>query len=242
MTVRTLACTITRASAPAAPAGGVDEITITTPTADYLRDTIDPLGANLARYLAGPRAVHLFHDHARWPVARTESLVRTAAGIRARFRWLEGLPDAEIARRLFTQGVLGASIEFLPDAPPVPNERGGWAITQWTLTGWAFTADPANPECVKALSGRGRRAGEIADAELRAVLPGVLRELVQDHVQRALARHTGALEADAEAIDLDAIERDDLVALDGTDLRAALQDVLSEAAAGAVRRLTGRVD
>lgn len=200
--LRQLACLLTRTTASTRDAD-VEEITITTSSVDLMRDTIDPILANLGPYLAGPRAVHLFHDHQRWPVARTESLTRTARGIRARFRWLDDVPDVAIARSLFRQGALAASIEFVLDEEPVRNAAGGWHFKAWTLTGWAFTANPANPECTKALDGLSRREHILIldderhadDVELDAdTVRAAMAEVAADVANQVVLRLTGRVD------------------------------------------------
>src|SRR5438477_9061967 len=92
--------------------GDQPSILITTPARDLMSDTIDPEGMDVASYLNGTRAINFAHDHSRLPVAKTVTLARSAQGIRATFAWLD-LPDAQLVRRAFEAGVLGASVEFV---------------------------------------------------------------------------------------------------------------------------------
>ena len=44
-------------------AGDEAEIDITTSARDLMRDVVEPLGMDVSRYLAGPRAVNYGHQH-----------------------------------------------------------------------------------------------------------------------------------------------------------------------------------
>ena len=155
--------------------GDEAEIIITTPTADYARDRVLPLGMNLDRYLAGPRAVNFAHDHSRLPVARTTALQRTGNGVLARFRWIQNDPDAALVRNSFEQGALGASVEFLVHRS-APNTHGGLDYVETTLTGYALTGNPANPECVALAKSLAAAAWQADDAVVLELLPDARRD------------------------------------------------------------------
>ena len=106
-------------------------------------------------------AVNFAHDHSRLPVGKTVSLAKSPQGIRARFRWLESNPAAAAVRAAFAEGVLGASVEFVP-VESEPNPHGGYHYAKSVLTGWALTANPANPQCMPMLKSLGLgRAGAV---------------------------------------------------------------------------------
>ncbi len=148
MTTKVLPATLTIRATGTAP-----EVVITTPTVDYMGDTIDPMGMDVTRYMGGPRAVNFAHDHSRLPVGQTVSLAKSERGIRAKFRWLDH-PDAQQVRPVFEEGVLGASVEFVP-VESARLQNGGYHYLQTVLTGWALTSNPANVECMRVTKGLG---------------------------------------------------------------------------------------
>jgi hypothetical protein len=190
-------------------AGAEPSVTITTSAQDLMNDTIDMAGMDVSSYLNGTRAVNFAHDHSRLPVGKTVALERSAQGIRATFTWLD-LPDAHLVRTAFDAGVLGASIEFRPMAYE-PNADGGYHFSKTVLTGWALTANPANPQCVRMLKSLGARAldldrdilvlddepvdlsGISAAAVRAALLPELDIELSDDDVRQALAEAIPAM-------------------------------------------------
>ena len=245
--------------------GDEPEIVITTPARDLMHDTIDPVGMDCASYLAGPRAVNFAHDHARLPIGKTEYLAQSAQGIRARFRWLdEANPEARAVRAVFEEGVLGASVEFVP-VETEPTRDGGVHFARTILTGWALTGNPANPQCVRMMKSLGWGVGlddEIIDLDAipaedgidlvtvsRADVVGALREAIREQtasaVTAAVARARWTLvPPSAEVIELD--DEDVLRHLDSADVRAALREALPamvrESLPAARARARGRID
>ncbi|MBI4254216.1 MAG: hypothetical protein HY616_04025 [Candidatus Rokubacteria bacterium] len=151
-------------------AGDEPEAIITTPHEDLMGDEVMPEGMDTEKYMGGPRAVLFAHDMGRLPVARTVSLAKSPGGIRARFRWMDGNPDAAAVRKVYEAGALGASIGFIPhESEPLGRSRG-LRFTKTTLTEWSLVPVPANPQCValvKSLGGRTvPRGGDgLSDAE-----------------------------------------------------------------------------
>src|SRR4051812_26564901 len=111
--------------------GEAPSITITTGGVDYMKDRLDPDGADWTRFMAGTRAVNYGHDHSHIEsiVGRTESLVRSGRGWRAMWTWLD-TPSARLVRQAFEASVLAASVELIPDEYE-PNADGGVDITKW---------------------------------------------------------------------------------------------------------------
>jgi hypothetical protein len=240
-------------------AGDEPEILITTPSRDLMHDTIDPTGMDVSRYLKGPRAVNFAHDHSRLPVGKTVSLTKSPQGITARFRWLDANPEARIVRAVFEEGVLGASVEFVPAESPEPRS-GGYHYAKTVLTGWALTGNPANPECLRLVKSLGLRGAD-ADAVLllddddeaeeleiephmvRDVMDEVLSGLITREVRRSAAGLLGVRE---EPVLLVADHAEDELVLDAEAVVAAfagaMESVITREVRGAVNALRGRVD
>jgi len=212
--------------------GTAPEVTITTPTRDLMRDTIDPFGMDTTRYLAGPAAVNFAHDHSRLPVAKTTSLRRSPQGIRARFRWLDH-PDAQQVRAVFEAGVLGASVEFV-SVESERNRDGGIHFAKTVLTGWALTGNPANPECVRMLKSLSVGRDYI---DLDAIAFNDEIDVTPADVVAALREGFAALKV---------APPDELVGLTASDVAAALREVVADEVGRGVRRAItqarGRVD
>ncbi len=135
MLTRQVAGTLTHARSH----GDEASVVITTPDLDLMSDRIGSMQMDTASYLAGPAAVNFAHDHkSRLPVAKTIALDKSQSGIKARFRWRDDAFSREV-KSAFDDGVLGASVEFLPKEDPVRNEDGGFDFRKTILTGWAFT-------------------------------------------------------------------------------------------------------
>jgi hypothetical protein len=241
--------------------GDTADITITTPHTDLMQDTIDPMGMDVSRYLTGTRAVNFAHDHGRLPVGKTVNLAQTPSGIRARFRWLDSNPEARVVRDVFEEGVLGASVEFVP-VERTPNRAGGIHFAKSVLTGWALTGNPANPRCTRMLKSlRLDRpdapvlmlADDPADdlvafepRDLADALRAVVADRARNEVRRRSRELFGVAPPDDAVLVLDDGRPDDTVLVDEADLRAAwaaaLGQVVGREVRSAVNRLTGRVD
>jgi hypothetical protein len=215
--------------------GDEPEITITTPARDLMRDTIDPLGMDVASYLRATRAVNFAHDHGKLPIGKTLSLAKSARGITAKFRWLAAAnPEAATVRAVFEEGVLGASVEFVPGETAY-NSGGGCHYLTSTLTGWALTSNPANPECVRLVKSLGL-AGD-AEIDLDAIShAGVLAQLGGTAFRSALAAEVRAKMAAAVGGGADVLELDDDVQLDPAEVRDALRAAIPEMVREAVNR------
>ncbi len=155
-------------------------------------------------------------------------------------------------RGVFEEGVLGASVEFVP-VESAPNKAGGYHYAKAILTGWALTSNPANPQCVRMVKSLGLCLD--GDADLGAVderlvldtLRGVVEEAVRCEVRAASRALTppGAHIPGTEDLDLDAVFADP-DELSAADVRAALAAVVGASVASGVRsavnRALGRVD
>ena len=246
MTTKHLPATLTIRAAGTEP-----DITITTPTRDLMRDTIDPIGMDTTSYLSGTRAVNFAHDHSRLPIGKTVTLTKSAQGIRAKFRWLDSNPEARTVRAVFEDGVLGASVEFVP-VTSEPNRDGGTHYAKSILTGWALTANPANVECRRVLRALGltdRGADvdlSVTAADVRAAVHAMRDEMRAD-IERRL--RWAMLPDDAEVLRLDGEDEDVLGGLSHAEvesaLRAAMRAVKGQISEGLGRELArarGRVD
>lgn len=246
--------------------GSEPEVVITTPTTDYMGDVIDPAGMDTTRYMAGTRAIFLAHDYGKLPVAQTLGLTKSPQGIRARFRWLEGNPEAATVRRVFDEGVLGASVGFI-SIESEPAARG-YRYTKSILTEWSLTGNPANPECVRMMKSLGLGHGDEIDLDAipaedeidlstlsRADVLGALREAITEQAKAAtataIARARPSLMLPDDEIDLDNIpyrddEQDVLAGWRPDDVKAALRAGIHAAAEAGVRRALalarGRID
>jgi hypothetical protein len=243
--------------------GVESEITITTPGRDLMADTIDPMGMDVTRYLNGTRAVNFAHDHGRLPVGKTLSLAQTPQGIRARFRWLDSNPEARVVRDVFADGVLGASVEFVP-VEREANRSGGLHFAKSILTGWALTANPANPECVRMMKSLGLADHEpvlmLADDPADNLvafeprdLADALRAVVADQVRREVQRRSRELVGvrvpdDGAVLVLDdgSPGAADEFIVDPDDIKTAMAEVIAAAVGRELRQqlnhLTGRID
>jgi HK97 family phage prohead protease len=204
--------TITKASRAVAE----PEITISTPAVDRDGDTINPLGVDFANYMRTGGPVLFGHQWSSIPVGRTTSLRATPQGLHARFRWLEGDPDADRVRNAWQQDVLkSASIGFVPLEPGRPNTSGGFNFERVELVEWSIVGVPSNPTATR-----------------------LLKQLGLDVTARALAHVRG----DEVVLHLE----DDPVTFEVLDLRDALQAEVRRALVPAMRsaitQLTGRVD
>lgn len=220
--------------------GDEPSITITTPTRDLMRDTIDPMGMDVASYLAGTRAVNLYHEHNRLPIGKTLTLAKSAQGIRATFKWLEANPEAATVRRVFEEGVLGASVEFVPEESK-PNRAGGTHYVKSILTGWALTSNPANVQCVRMVKSLGlgqRDEIDVTAADVRAAFnsPAIRSWIAEEAARRV---KWAMLPPDADVLTLDHEEEDVLRGLTRDDVLGALKEGLHAAAAAGVRRAVG---
>ncbi len=156
MLTRQVAGTLTHARSH----GDEASVVITTPDLDLMSDRIDTNQMETASYLAGPASVNFGHDYkSRLPVARTLALNKNPSGIKAHFRWRGDAFSREV-KSAFDDGVLGASVEFIPKEDPVRNEDGGFDFRKTILTGWAFTGNPANPRAIKLLKSLRHALGE----------------------------------------------------------------------------------
>jgi hypothetical protein len=210
-------------------AGDEPEITITTPATDLMGDTIDPDGMDVTSYLNGTRAVNVFHDHGRLPIGKTLSLRKSSTGIRAKFRWLEANPEARVVRDVFEQGVLGASVEFVP-VDVRPKREGGYEYVKSVLTGWALTANPANPECVRRLKSLGLVRAKPRDDDAEDIdLDGIVID-----------------DEDVLELDDEHDEEDILQQLSARDVAALVREVVASEVRTGVRRAIaaarGRID
>lgn len=235
--------------------GAEPEITITTPTTDYMGDVIDPMGVDVSRYLAGPRAVFLAHDYGKLPVAQTLALTKSAQGIRARFRWLEGNPEAATVRRVFDEGALGASVGFVPIESEAATR--GYRYTKSVLTEWSLTGNPANPECVKlfkslGLGGAAFRSPRESSVDLDVTREDVRAAFRSPEIRRWIAEEAARrvrwsmLPPDADVLTLDDEEPDVLAGLTEADILTALRAGIGAAAEAGVRQAVnaarGRID
>jgi hypothetical protein len=230
--------------------GDEPSVLITTPARDLMSDTIDPMGMDVTRYLGGPKAVNFAHDHSRLPVAQTVSLTKSVRGIVARFRWLDDVnPAAAAVRGVFERTALGASVEFIAK-DSTPNRAGGLHFAKSILTGWALTANPANPECIALMKSLGLDRDEPvlvliddADAERFAIDPAMvgaacataLRRHVADEVRhQAVRAGLGGLAASPAILleDADGATR----TVDADTLRAAVAEALAGVSAARFAR------
>ena len=190
------------------------------------------------------------HDHSRLPVGKTLALAKSPSGIRARFTWLDGVPDVAAVHAAFEAGVLGASVEFVP-VEAKPNGKGGVHFAKSVLTGWALTGNPANPQCVRMLKSLdlARRGGnfefDLASIDAhegddqpvglsRAVVLSTLREVVPAEVARRVRSRLPALADDGRQI----VALDDEIeaGLSRDDVIGAMREAIGPMAGAAVRR------
>jgi hypothetical protein len=218
MTKTFAVCPITRSP------GDANSITISTAAIDRERDRIMPDGCESDDFMRTGGPVLYGHDHRELPVAKTTALRRVATGIRATFQWLQGDDRASRVKNAFDQGLLCASIGFMP-LERTPNECGGMDYPRWTLLEWSFVPVPANPWAVRGLKALGlvpddepvlhvlgpsdtelflnvaepdNRVIDVDPATLNAAVRSVLRESIRDTIRpairAAILRHTGRVD------------------------------------------------
>jgi hypothetical protein len=189
-------------------------------------------------------------------------LTRSPVGIVAKFRWIEGNPEARSVRAVFEAGALGASVEFVPVETPQPNKAGGYHFPKTLLTGWALTGNPANLDCVRLVKSLGLVGADDVGLELAepegsqaavdptAVQTG-LREVIAAQVHREVLLQmfgmTGAAaEEPALIVVADGSDDPDVAFIDPEGFREAWDAVLKETVTEEARRqvlyMRGRID
>jgi len=233
-----------------APAGHGDaRITISTMDEDREGDVLVPEGATFDGYNRNP--VVLFgHEMHALPVARTIHLaVQPTKGIQADFVWLTGDPFADRVRNVFEQGVLGASVGFLPKKWE-PYGKAGRRYTEWELLEWSLVTTPANPNAVRTL----KQFGLSGPAPLArtAVLLDTLTQTLKSG--RVLSRTNDARLLRASTLLHDILTHDDEdeeqekalpITVDGNTIQvseATLNTAITRFVDAEIARTTGRLE
>lgn len=174
-------------------------ITITTSNPDLQGDRVLASGVEFERFVRGTGAVNYAHDaDTCLPVAKTVAILPVTDGLSARFVWRMD-PFSKEVESAFHDGVLGASIEFVPTEEPKKNSFGGFDFPRVTLGGLALTPRPANMSAVRGLS----KSMHTILAQ-RPMHP-VMREAIEvlSDMRRLIERERNRIEAERRSITLD---------------------------------------
>jgi len=133
-------------------------VTISTPTPDRSKDTVQPKGMVADNYLKNP-VVQFAHKYDEPPIAKCINLVATETGIRATVKFPElGLYDkADTIYRMYKEGFLNAwSIGFMPlENEYETNSFGGTEFKKWELFEFSSVPVPDNPEALTIMRSKG---------------------------------------------------------------------------------------
>jgi HK97 family phage prohead protease len=134
---------------------GEPEMTISTADRDRQGTHVHPEGARVDHFLRNPVLMY-GHDYTSIPIGTvTELEVVPGAGMRMRWRWLEGDEFADRVRNAWDQGIVrAASIGFQPLVAK-PNRTGELDYLEWELLEVSLVPVPANPYAVRQLQALG---------------------------------------------------------------------------------------
>lgn len=130
---------------------------ISTTDVDMIGDVVLPEGMDENSYFAGTRSVNLEHDPEA-PVGTNRNLSKRYKGVWAT-TYVGRHALGEDVLTMLREGVIrGMSIEWDPrsleSSPPTADEKRVYGprckrvFRRWTLTRYAFTAQPMNPYCL----------------------------------------------------------------------------------------------
>ena len=123
---------------------------LSTGAVDRDRDTIAVEGWNVEHYLKNP-VVLWAHAYYQPPIAKAESVVKSAGALKAtaRFATAEEYAFADTIYRLLLGGYLRAvSVGFAPEKYLFNEERGGYDFVEQELREFSVVPVPSNPEAL----------------------------------------------------------------------------------------------
>jgi hypothetical protein len=264
---RTVPFSVVRASGATEP-----EIIISSEAADREGDVVVQSGGDWSGWWKTGAPVLWSHDHRGLPIAKGTRLWQSQGRTHATLRWVEGDEFADRVKNVFSQGLLAASIGFIPDASaPLPG--GGTRYDKWRGIEFSLTPVPANVDAIAVSRSLGlpvedgdlvldvvRDDEEVTfderdlAASFRDVVPGAIREAIADAVRRGTATALRARGWDsahlAGLVGEHGAHHEPVFDVDEGELARAICVVASETIAGLVRaetqraldRVRGRVD
>jgi HK97 family phage prohead protease len=233
----------------------------TTPAVDRERDIVVTAGIDLSAFLKNNGPILFAHDHWSIPVGIATRADHDHEQLRVFWKWLPNDAKAAAVRNAWEAKALNSlSIGFLPTAPAIPNEHGGWTFPTSQLLEVSIVPVPANPEATRMLKSFGllQSPAERLAARLTSVAKSLtdgrtLSDESRRLLETAASNLLTALNDGEEDDEDDAAEKGitvigplpDTVPMLADGRLLINEDVINravhEAAAQAVEQLTGRL-